>query len=295
MDITQFEYFTVVAKLEHMSRAAERLNISQPALSLKIKNLEEELGAELFTRNGRSIELNDNGRLFLSVIQPILEKLNSVKLFFASHASDTPAKINFAGPPFSTYPGLIDLIGQAIPNIPLHKTYISPSEFANALDDGSIDFCFTAWTVSGKNICSLPLLSDDLILYISKAHPLATRMMVSIAELKDYSLSAFSPQSSSGIDINALCLSYGFKPKITFIGNTPGEVIDRARSGEHVALLPRILFKFHCKDPNMIGIPISEPHICPPLRLYWHFSTSENELLRVVRQTFIDYFKNIKY
>lgn len=67
MEWQQLEYFVTVAKLEHMTRAAEALAISQPALSRSISKLEEELGVPLFDRQGRSIMLNRYGELFYIV------------------------------------------------------------------------------------------------------------------------------------------------------------------------------------------------------------------------------------
>lgn len=64
MEIQQLEYFKVVAEMQHMTHAAERLNISQPALSKSISNIEQEIGVPLFDRQGRSISLNRYGKLF---------------------------------------------------------------------------------------------------------------------------------------------------------------------------------------------------------------------------------------
>ncbi len=67
MDLLQLKYFQVAAQLEHMTRAAERLSIAQPSLSQSIAKLEEELGVPLFDRQGRRIQLNQFGRVFLKL------------------------------------------------------------------------------------------------------------------------------------------------------------------------------------------------------------------------------------
>lgn len=64
MDFNSLQYFVLVAKYENMSRAAEILHITQPALSKSISLLEESLGVTLFERNGRSIKLNRYGQFF---------------------------------------------------------------------------------------------------------------------------------------------------------------------------------------------------------------------------------------
>ncbi len=78
MEFTQIKYFYEAAVTENLSRAAERLNISQPSLTKSVKRLEYELGTELFDRIGHKIVLNDNGRLFLNEITPLLAKLDDI-------------------------------------------------------------------------------------------------------------------------------------------------------------------------------------------------------------------------
>jgi DNA-binding transcriptional LysR family regulator len=61
MELLQLRHFQIVARLQHISRAAEELNITQPSLSIMISRLEDELGVRLFDRKGRSIKLNEAG------------------------------------------------------------------------------------------------------------------------------------------------------------------------------------------------------------------------------------------
>ena len=79
MDISQLKYFEVCANLENITKAADKLNIVQPALSQSIRKLEVELGVNLFDRIGRSIRLNDNGRILLKYTGQILALMESAK------------------------------------------------------------------------------------------------------------------------------------------------------------------------------------------------------------------------
>ena len=76
MEWQQLEYFRIVAKTEHFRKAAELLNISQPALSRSITKLEEELGICLFDRIGRSVKLNQFGRVFLKRVENGLNEIS---------------------------------------------------------------------------------------------------------------------------------------------------------------------------------------------------------------------------
>jgi DNA-binding transcriptional LysR family regulator len=78
MSLQQLQYFVTVAEEEHVTRAAERLSISQPPLSRQIQALEDELGQPLFTRRGRGIVLTDFGRYFAAQATAILAHVATV-------------------------------------------------------------------------------------------------------------------------------------------------------------------------------------------------------------------------
>lgn len=80
MELRHLRYFVAVAEEENVSRAAARLHVSQPPLSRQIRDLEQELGVELFARTGKSLHLNEAGRLFLSEAKAVLERADQAAL-----------------------------------------------------------------------------------------------------------------------------------------------------------------------------------------------------------------------
>ena len=78
MELLQLRYFLVAAQYQHITKAAEHLRIAQPALSQSIHRLEAELGVPLFTRQNRSIELNEEGRFLQQRLIPILHSLDQI-------------------------------------------------------------------------------------------------------------------------------------------------------------------------------------------------------------------------
>ncbi|MBO1511528.1 LysR family transcriptional regulator [Metabacillus bambusae] len=79
VDIQQLRHFKVIAELEHMTRASERLLVAQPALSKTIRLLEEEFQVKLFDRLGKNIHLNENGRILLKYTNQIMDNLDDAK------------------------------------------------------------------------------------------------------------------------------------------------------------------------------------------------------------------------
>ena len=78
MELLQLRYFLTAAQYEHMTKAAEQLQIAQPALSQAIHRLETELGVSLFERKNRSIELNDAGKLLQKRLLPLISALDRI-------------------------------------------------------------------------------------------------------------------------------------------------------------------------------------------------------------------------
>lgn len=75
MSLSQIEYFVAVADARHVGRAAEKLRITQPAVSRQIQNLEDELGAKLFERTPRGMKLSPPGEVFLEHARAILDRV----------------------------------------------------------------------------------------------------------------------------------------------------------------------------------------------------------------------------
>src|SRR6476659_8873779 len=118
MDLRHLRYFVAVAEERHFTRAAERLGIKQPPLSLQIKQLEQELGTPLFRRLTRGVELTEPGTLLLEEARQILEQVERTKANVRNRARGETGRIRvgFAG---ATYfqprvPGLFKPIGNAI-------------------------------------------------------------------------------------------------------------------------------------------------------------------------------------
>ncbi len=76
MEWNQLQYFQVMARLQHFTRAAETLLISQPALSRSISRLEEELGVTLFDRQGHTVTLNRYGQVFLNRVNCAMQEIS---------------------------------------------------------------------------------------------------------------------------------------------------------------------------------------------------------------------------
>jgi DNA-binding transcriptional LysR family regulator len=93
VSLEQIRYFVAVAEEGHVGRAAQRLHISQPPLSRQIRSLEDELGAQLFTRTPRGMQLLPRGEVFLTHARSILAGVNEAVVAVRGHSSPAPSAL----------------------------------------------------------------------------------------------------------------------------------------------------------------------------------------------------------
>jgi len=142
MELRHLRYFAAVADCENVTRAARKLNVSQPPLSRQIRELEHELGVELFTRTARSIKLNEAGRLFRQEVKGILDSVASAQRAmkkFQKH-SDLTLVLGYA--PSLTVeilPNLLEDFERHRPGGSIRLRDLSTSELMDQLQAGSLD------------------------------------------------------------------------------------------------------------------------------------------------------------
>lgn len=241
MEWNQLQYFQTVAQLQHFTHAAERLSISQPALSRSIARLEDELGVPLFERQGRTVTLNPYGQIFLNRVnramqeislgqhelQDMLDPLNGTVSLGFIHSQGS-----------NLVPDLLGLFRKSFPEIRFHLYQNVTTHILDQLEAAEIDFCFCSQP-SRKNIRWIQLLTEEIILIVPKEHPLAKRSRVDLKELSEESFIVFKKELSLGEIIYALCEEAGFIPKTTFEGEEIGTVAGLVAAKLGIALIPQ--------------------------------------------------------
>ncbi len=188
MELTQIRYFYEAAMTENLSRAAERLHISQPSLTKTVKKLEEELGTELFDRAGHKIILNENGRLFLNEITPILVKMDDIYVRMASSVKKKKRRVTVG------VCGTSNLADAAIaefkksnPDISIDvRCHVERLEHIEITDYDML--LYSALDERFKKYKGFKLANDPLMLVVYKGHPLYDQKFYDISELSNETL-----------------------------------------------------------------------------------------------------------
>jgi len=241
MDFYKLHYFMTVAKYEHITQASQELHISQPALSKIISQLEAELGVSLFTRSGKSIRLNEHGRLFLDFCNRMMQEYGDVCGRLAEYADGQSGSVTI-GCSFAprTPDWLSDFVYDYIktrPKISFACAQMSIEDLQAALDRHELDIIFTETPLVGANILWRKLFTERIAVLLSPDHPLAAKEELHVRDLEGEVF--FSTTTYSGVqDITKkYCRKAGFVPFVRYSGHNIQIIGDLVAAGEGVAFI----------------------------------------------------------
>ena len=182
MDISQFEYFKVIAETGSLTKAAEILHISQPAMSAMLKKFEEELNVTLFDRTPNRILLNKTGEIALIHVNNILRNVEHMKADLQSAAQQgLTLTIAFCDPGVRWF--CVPRFSLAHPEVQLKDDLYEGNEAAKLLTERIYDLIITPEIVQDSHIQSISFLSDQVYLSVPKDSNLLKRNSISIREI----------------------------------------------------------------------------------------------------------------
>ncbi len=227
MEWLQLKYFQTVARLEHMTQAAEQLHIAQPSLSKTIARLEEAVGVALFDRQGRQIRLNQFGRVYLERVDPGLAR-GSIRL----GVSIT-----------SVLPELIGPFIQQHPSVHFRQILGPTAEMIQRLEDGDIDLWISSVQAEGADLEWQALMTEQVWIAASSEHRLAERDSVTLEELANEPFISMNTGFSFRDLMDDLCRQADFKPNITFEVDEPDGIARLVGQGLGIAFMPELSFR----------------------------------------------------
>jgi len=219
MNLQQLQYLEKIAETRNFTRAAEEMNVTQPALSKAISKLEEELEVELFTRSGRNVEFTESGETFLVYAKKALEQIQKGVLELNKMKKPDEHVLSVSTTPCigtNFMPFIISGFIAEHNDIKVQFRNQNPVAIFEALKNGEIDFGFfdeRDKRLSDKEIQSIPIKREEYVLIVPKNHWLSGKEEVSLKDIKEESCIVFSKGELKG--------SKNEKVPITeFIGNS---------------------------------------------------------------------------
>jgi LysR family transcriptional regulator, hydrogen peroxide-inducible genes activator len=252
MELHQLRYFCAVAETGSFSRAAEQSHVSQPSLSQQILKLEDELGARLFDRLGRSVRLTDLGSAFLPRARAVLRELEAAR-------GDIVERKDFVGGPITVgviptvapyfLPPRLTSFSRKFPQVQLTIVEEITPILLDRLRAGGIDIAILALPIRGSEFEVLPLLTERLFAAVPPKHELASRRSLSLRDLRSEPFLLLRDGHCFRDTAVAACDRARLHPRIVFESGQFSSLLSMVGAGMGVSIVPEMAIdkKSHCR------------------------------------------------
>jgi DNA-binding transcriptional LysR family regulator len=291
MELRHLKYFIAVAEELSFRQAAERLHMEQPPLSRQIRQLEEELGVELFQRSKRGVSLTEAGKAFLDEARLTLvqaERSAQIAKQF-NGAQQKKLTIGFSICAFDRLLSqMIQTFREQSPDVAIKLKELHTASQIQALLTGDIDIGFVHLPIVDQpEILTKVVLHEPLVVALPQAHPLVSLPVIPPSLLADEPLIIFPRAVKPDFYdlIIALCQQAGFQPKIVQEATPPEVVVSLVEAGVGISLLAGGAANRHKAGVVYRAIADSAPYL--DIAVAWHRGRSfgiVNQFLDVVKQ-----------
>ncbi|MGA3310939.1 MAG: LysR family transcriptional regulator [Xanthobacteraceae bacterium] len=267
MELRHLRYFVAVAEELNFTRAAKRLGISQPGLSLQIRQLEKELDTPLFHRRTRGVELTNAGKLMLEEAHVILKQVETTKIGVRRRGRGETGRINVGSSGGGYFhpliPAIIREYGMKYPDIVLTPEASNSALAVARLRTGQIDIAFIRPPIGDNDgLVIEPLVDEDFLMVLPAGHALSGSASAPLAALakETFVLPPRAINPGAYDSVIAACHRAGFSPAL---GQEAPEIMSvvplvAARLG--VSIVPRSTSRIHADGVFFVAIEGRAPH-----------------------------------
>lgn len=242
MELRQLTYFIAVAEERHFGRAAKRLHIAQPPLSQQIRQFEEQLGAKLFDRTTRRVDLTAAGALMLERGRSILNDVEALQadVYQVGQGATGVLHVGFSGAStYSVMPRIVRAAGTAYPGLTLdlHGEMLTPA-MERGLLEHTLDAAILRPPVSSPEIDFRIINREPLVVALPTHSPLASDRPLSMVELTEQRFVTYPPESVMYRMTADLCREAGFQHRVSQMAQETSTILSFVAAGGGVALMP---------------------------------------------------------
>jgi LysR family transcriptional regulator, hydrogen peroxide-inducible genes activator len=243
MEFHQLRYVCAVAETGSFSRAAERCQIAQPSLSQQVLKLEEDLGAKLFDRLGRSIRITEAGRAFLPHARLILERLEVARSSVAAKNADIRGSVAVGViPTIAPYlmPRYTAAFAKRYPDAKLRIVEETTPVLIEGLRDLSIDLAILALPLRHKDLELYPIRTEPLFVALPKEHPRCAAESLGLKNLRGESFVMLRDGHCFRDLSIATCTHARVTPNVAFESDQFSSVLGMVAAGVGISIVPEM-------------------------------------------------------
>lgn len=241
MELHQLEYFVAIVETGSFSKAALRCNLAQPSLSQQIIKLEQEFGASLFDRMGRTIALTEAGKTLYPKAKMILAEVQQAKYSVLEEIASDNGKLSVGIIP-TLAPFIIhDTVMRFKERLPKVKLSINEDTTERLLDwliNGDMDICYVSMPIQNKMTASEYLFNESLYVAVSSESPYASLSQVESRALSNQLFIMLHDQHCLSKQTESFCYAQGISSHTFYRTSQLLTVMEFVRSNMGIALIP---------------------------------------------------------
>jgi len=290
MTLNELRYIVAVSQEGNFRRAAERVFVSQPALSLAIQKLEEELGVQIFERSRTAVSMTPIGELIVVQAQRALEEVAQIKEI-ASQGKDQLVGTLRLGAIYTVgpylLPELIPVLKQLAPHMPLEMEENQTSNLEALLANGRLDVIIIALPFGGPGIATLPLYDEDFNVVVPLDHPWAKKKQIKTAELATEKVLLLNSGHCFSNQVREACSEFNSSVGEIQQGNSLETIRNMVASGLGITVLPVSANSEKYRSKLTREIPFAAPAPARRIALAWRKSFARKQAIEVLAQAII--------
>jgi DNA-binding transcriptional LysR family regulator len=302
MEIRQLKAFLAIAEAKTFTAGARRVNVTQAAISMQIRQLEEEVGLQLFTRTPRRVILTEAGEYLLERARKILREHDSALAEIAEVAGAEFGRLRI-GTASGTFamnqlPAIMHNLKAKFPNSELTVASGTSQRLVDRMMHGELDTAFISLPVDNANISTESLFSDEIVAIAHPQHPLAGEKYISAATLAGENLILGERGGNTRRMIDEFFAAANVRPNITMELSRQEAVNRMVENNLGVGMAGAKSVAREIQDGKLIGWLIEGAEIQWELGLArlrgGHFSPIAKEFVKLCKESFVEREKELR-
>ncbi|MEI7599167.1 MAG: hydrogen peroxide-inducible genes activator [Aestuariivirga sp.] len=270
LTLRQLRYFEALARHGHFGRAAETCAVSQPALSLQIKDLEESLGAELFERSPRQVRLTRLGEEFALRVREILRSVDELGDLARASQSWLSGRLRLGIiPTVAPYllPGIVGNLNRLHPGLDIHVRETLTAKLLRELSEGRLDAAIVALPVSEPTLTEAPIFAEEFLLVRPSED--ALKPVPNIEMLKDMRLLLLEEGHCFRDQALAFCNMASSLPREVLEGSSLSTLVQMVGAGIGVTFIPEMAAAVETRSADVSLARFADPPPCRTIGMIW--------------------------
>jgi DNA-binding transcriptional LysR family regulator len=287
MELRQLEYFQMASRLKNITRAAERLRVSQPNITVAIKKLEAELGIQLFDRSQKQLALTPEGAVFLNRIELALRNIQDAILEVNDYKQLQKGTIKIGIPSMIgayLFPKIFSSFQRRYSHLDIYLYEEGSMAIREQLERDELDFGIVIISNASPNLQLLPMSTSQIVACVPEQHPLAAKENIGIDDMRETDLIMLKEGSFLRQLILQKLKAANITPNIVLESNQIETIKGLVASGVGLAYLLDFIVK---NTPGIKVLPLAEP-IFVDVGLAW----KKDRYISKAAQAFIDFCKD---